>query len=240
MAVEPVGIEKNNGPGRKIDPGGHGGGGEHRAHEPFAHEGFQGLLPDGKLARVMGPHAEALKIIQLPVGQDVRALLGQFPYSFMNPLFFLRVHGRAFFTHLNGVVAVGPGFQKKDGRQKIVFPQHGQHLPKGRKPAGGSESQGFFLGQKIAHPLVQQLFFLGYGGRLDQRIQGAGGVQKQVIQGHRPPGLLHQGAGKPPDFFQPCGDVARVADGGRQHQEGNPGGEIDHDLLPHHPPVIIP
>ncbi len=76
-SVEPVGVEQGNGASREVDTGGHCSGGEDGVQQALGHQGFQGHLPGGQLAGMVGAHRLLLKKWELAVASEAGALPGE-------------------------------------------------------------------------------------------------------------------------------------------------------------------
>jgi hypothetical protein len=77
VAVEQIGIEQGDGPGRIVDAGGNGGGSEDGLEVALLHHRFHKELPRGKLPPVGGRHAAVLQVVELTVTPQVGGALQQ-------------------------------------------------------------------------------------------------------------------------------------------------------------------
>ena len=75
---------------------------------------------------------------------------------------------------------------------------------------------------------------------LHQRHEAAGRVEKKRVEGNGPLLLPDDPAGLPPDPGEPFGNLIGVSDCCREKQKVDSCREINHDLLPDDPAVVIP
>ena len=87
---------------------------------------------------------------------------------------------------LQGVVALGPRLEKKDGRQQVEVPQGPEDLAVGREPPAAA---------LLLVPLAGKLLHTAVEPSLVQKgHEPARRVEKERVEGHRPPSLLDDDA----------------------------------------------
>ena len=219
----------------KLTPRGHGGGGKDGGEQPLAHQPFHHQFPDRQLAAVVGGHPVLDGRRSLAMVRQVDAGGGQCPEAPPAPRDLIR-RVFNFGAQPQGMVAVGPGFEKKDGGQQVMGGQNPDDLPEGRQPPRRGQQGRPALGGVFVD-LAVEACAAGGGAIAQQRHQGSRGVQKQGRQGHGALLGLHHGARPGTDGFEPGGDSAGIADGGGKQQQRNARRQVDHHLFPDHPAV---
>ena len=127
---------------------------------------------------------------------------------------------------VKGRITVGSGFHKENGRKEIVLSQNPHDLSKRSKASRRGENR------RIRAIQIGPDFFVRTLG-IYKGKEPAGRMKKQRKQGHRPCSFFHHYAGLGPDGFEPISNLPGISYGGRQEQELDPCGEVNHDLLPH-------
>jgi hypothetical protein len=69
----------------------------------------------------MGAHGQVFKVPQLPVPGNMGIVGHKFFDSPAEFIFSNPVISQTLFTQIKGIVTIGPGFEKKYGREKSVF-----------------------------------------------------------------------------------------------------------------------
>jgi len=238
FAVEAVRVQKGNCSGREVDPRGHRGGCKNSVEKTFGHQLFQDQLPRRHLAAVVGSDRQVLQLPALAMAGEVRHSLNEVIHSFSQALFASGVRYLIVAAGIQGPVAVGPRFEKKDCRQQIVFSQYAQNTVKSRRLTAVADAAGPFCLDEFADFFIQ--FQAGAGFfRFGQRQQGSGRMEEKREQLDRPYGFFDDRAGPGSDRCEPGRNLPGVSNGCRQQQQRNSGRQIDHDLFPDHSAIFI-
>jgi len=132
---------------------------------------------------------------------------------------------------LQGAVAFRSGFKEEDRRQELEGSEDFDDLAE-----AGKGFMAFFMPilrfQKGGDLPVETFLF-------QEGEEPSRGLEEEGEEGNGAAGFRDDPADLPAEAGQPGGDLPGVADGGRQEQQVDPDGEVDHDLLPDDPPVAV-
>ncbi|OPY06307.1 MAG: hypothetical protein A4E67_01539 [Syntrophaceae bacterium PtaB.Bin038] len=166
--------------------------------------------------------------VELPVLGEPRGSLDLLPEGLLEAL--VR-GGRDGAAALQGAVALGPGLEKEDGRQQVELPQHAENLAVGRNPPAAALPRS---------PLADELLDATEKPALvEEGHEPPRRVQEQRVQGDGPAPLLDDPAGLAAQTLEPGGDLAAVLDRGGEQKEVHPHGQVDHDLFPDDPSLLV-
>jgi len=132
---------------------------------------------------------------------------------------------------LQGAVAFRPGLEKEDRWQELKGPQDFDDLAEAGKGFVTLFRTILRLQEDGDLPVETFLFQEGE--------EPSRGMEEEGEEGNGAAGFRDDPADLPAEAGQPGGDLSGVADGGRQEQQVDPDGKVDHDLLPDHPPVAV-
>ena len=229
LPVEPVAVENDHRPRRKIHSGRHGGGGENRVEARLLHQLFKEELPVRELPAVVRSHPRVPQYGQVLVvpqkGVGFKKLFEALGHLF--PLL-LPLRPRCGRAKGNGLLAVGPGLEEEDGRQQVRLPQCFHHLGYVGElvPGKGFAVDRANLGEKAA--------------ARPEGAQFSRGEKEKRIERHRPLKSRHPAARRLPEPFEPVADLLSVPYGGGKEKQPDPRRQVDENLLPHHSPVLVP